>query len=116
MNRDIARARRPRVAAMTGDLTAQVLDWIDHRGEEMAGLLIRLVACQTENPPGRGLAECADLLRAEMGRAHHYANHGLVVEGDPLPVRLARSRTRKGQRERSGATRQAAPSPRYGRW
>jgi acetylornithine deacetylase/succinyl-diaminopimelate desuccinylase-like protein len=53
---------------MTGDLTAQMLDWIDHRGEEMAGLLIRLVACQTENPPGRGLAECADLLGGEMDR------------------------------------------------
>ncbi|MDQ7904630.1 serine hydrolase [Phytohabitans sp. ZYX-F-186] len=34
----------------------------------MADLLIRLVAFETENPPGRDLAECAELLRAEMDR------------------------------------------------
>lgn len=43
-----------------------VLTWLDGRADEMAELLIRLVACETENPPGRGLAECADLLRDAM--------------------------------------------------
>jgi acetylornithine deacetylase/succinyl-diaminopimelate desuccinylase-like protein len=47
---------------------AQVLDWIDHRADEMADLLIRLVACETENPPGRALAECVELLGEEMDR------------------------------------------------
>ena len=47
---------------------AQVQAWIDHRAEQMADLLIRLVACETENPPGRGLAECAEVLREEMDR------------------------------------------------
>lgn len=50
------------------DLVAQVPDWIDRRAEEMSDLLIRLVACETENPPGRGLAECAEVLRAAMER------------------------------------------------
>jgi hypothetical protein len=30
-----------------------------------------------------------------VGRTYHYANHDLVVVGDPLPVRLRRSRARK---------------------
>jgi succinyl-diaminopimelate desuccinylase len=42
--------------------------WIDERADEMAELLVRLVACETENPPGRGLAECAEVLREEMER------------------------------------------------
>lgn len=53
---------------MSDRASAQVRDWIDHRADEMAGLLARLVACETENPPGHGLAECADLLRQEMDR------------------------------------------------
>jgi succinyl-diaminopimelate desuccinylase len=53
---------------MADRATAQVLEWIDHRKDEMAGLLARLVACETENPPGRGLAECAELLREQMDR------------------------------------------------
>src|SRR6266496_3056266 len=48
--------------------TAEVRAWIDRRADEMADLLIRLVACETENPPGRGLAECAELLREAMDR------------------------------------------------
>lgn len=47
---------------------ARVRAWIDERADEMAGLLIRLVACETENPPGRNLAECAEMLREEMDR------------------------------------------------
>ena len=30
-----------------------------------------------------------------VGRTHHYANHDLAVAGDPLPMRLRRSRARK---------------------
>jgi len=47
---------------------ALVQVWIDERADEMAELLVRLVACETENPPGRGLAECAEVLRQEMDR------------------------------------------------
>ena len=50
------------------DHATEVQAWIDERADEMAELLIRLVACETENPPGRGLAECADVLREEMAR------------------------------------------------
>lgn len=42
--------------------------WIDERADELADLLARLVACETENPPGHGLAECADVLRDAMDR------------------------------------------------
>ena len=48
------------------DSAARAQAWIADRADEMAELLIRLVACETENPPGRGLAECADVLREEM--------------------------------------------------
>lgn len=41
-------------------------EWLERRADEMAGLLIRLVACETENPPGRNLAECANLLGDAM--------------------------------------------------
>jgi succinyl-diaminopimelate desuccinylase len=47
---------------------ARVRSWIEDRADEMAELLIRLVACETENPPGRGLAACADVLHEEMHR------------------------------------------------
>lgn len=47
---------------------ARVQAWIGERAEEMAGLLIRLVASETENPPGRNLAACAQLLSEEMDR------------------------------------------------
>jgi succinyl-diaminopimelate desuccinylase len=50
------------------DPAREVQAWIDERVDEMAELLTRLVACETENPPGRGLAECAEVLREEMGR------------------------------------------------
>lgn len=50
------------------DTAARLRAWIDDRADEMADLLIRLVACETENPPGRGLTECAEVLREEMDR------------------------------------------------
>jgi succinyl-diaminopimelate desuccinylase len=37
--------------------------WIESRAEEMAALVERLVAVNTENPPGRGLADCAEVVR-----------------------------------------------------
>lgn len=50
------------------DQAARTRAWIDERAEEVAELLIRLVACETENPPGRNLTECAEVLREEMDR------------------------------------------------
>ena len=41
-------------------------DWIDERAGEMAELLMRLVVVDTENPPGRGLFECAEVLAEAM--------------------------------------------------
>jgi succinyl-diaminopimelate desuccinylase len=43
-----------------------VAEWLEDRREEMAQLLMRLVAVDTENPPGRGLAECAAVLAEAM--------------------------------------------------
>src|SRR5882757_8123458 len=50
------------------DRTEQVRAWIDDHADELAELLIRLVAVESENPPGRNLAECAEVLRAAMDR------------------------------------------------
>ena len=47
---------------------ARAQAWIDERADEMADLLIRLVACETENPPGRNLTECAEVLHEQMVR------------------------------------------------
>jgi len=46
----------------------EVLAWLDRRADEIAELLVRLVACETENPPGRYLAGCAVLLGEAMDR------------------------------------------------
>ncbi len=50
------------------DFRDRVARWIEARAEEMAELLGRLVAIDTENPPGRGLAVCADVLRDALDR------------------------------------------------
>lgn len=42
--------------------------WIEDRADEMADLLMRLVAIDTQNPPGRGLPECARVLSDAMAR------------------------------------------------
>jgi succinyl-diaminopimelate desuccinylase len=42
--------------------------WVEARAGEMADLVEALVAVDTENPPGRGLAECASVLRAALQR------------------------------------------------
>jgi succinyl-diaminopimelate desuccinylase len=44
----------------------EVQAWLEPRAEEMAELLQQLVAVNTENPPGRGLRHCAELLRDAM--------------------------------------------------
>jgi succinyl-diaminopimelate desuccinylase len=48
------------------DRVEQVRAWLEPRAEEMAELLERLVAVNTENPPGRALGRCAGLLRDAM--------------------------------------------------
>lgn len=50
------------------DRVAAVHGWLEPRADEMAALLIELVAVDTENPPGRGLGACARLLREAMDR------------------------------------------------
>jgi acetylornithine deacetylase/succinyl-diaminopimelate desuccinylase-like protein len=45
-----------------GDLVG----WLEARSEAMAELLMRLVAVDTENPPGRALGRCAGLLIEAM--------------------------------------------------
>jgi succinyl-diaminopimelate desuccinylase len=52
---------------MLGGVT-DVERWIEDRGDELAELLMRLVAVDTENPPGRGLRECAAVLEEAMTR------------------------------------------------
>ncbi|MEU4833168.1 M20/M25/M40 family metallo-hydrolase [Streptosporangium sp. NPDC023615] len=47
---------------------ARVETWLDERAEEMACLLGRLVAVDSENPPGRGLGRCARILHEAMDR------------------------------------------------
>ena len=47
---------------------ARVQAWIGERADDMAGLVTRLVSCETENPPGRNLAQCAAILHEEMDR------------------------------------------------
>lgn len=41
-------------------------EWLDSRAGKMAALLQALVRVPTENPPGRGLGECARVLRDAM--------------------------------------------------
>jgi len=50
------------------DRVEQVRAWLEPRAEEMAELLLQLVAVNTENPPGRALGRCAGLLRDAMER------------------------------------------------
>jgi acetylornithine deacetylase/succinyl-diaminopimelate desuccinylase-like protein len=50
------------------DRRAAVLAWLDERAGEMVELLEALVRVRTENPPGRELGRCADLLRDELDR------------------------------------------------
>ena len=45
---------------------AEVQAWLDARADAMAALLEALVRIPTENPPGRDLGRCADVLRGAM--------------------------------------------------
>src|SRR5215207_408000 len=61
--------RRPRTLTTVTDRADELVQaWLEPRAEEMAELLMRLVAVDTENPPGRGLGRCAALLREAMDR------------------------------------------------
>jgi acetylornithine deacetylase/succinyl-diaminopimelate desuccinylase family protein len=48
--------------------TADIQTWLNARSDEMAALLIKLIAEDTENPPGRGLGQCARILHEAMDR------------------------------------------------
>lgn len=50
------------------DRAAEVQRWLAPRANEMAALVERLVAVDSENPPGRGLGRCAAVLRHSMAR------------------------------------------------
>ena len=45
-----------------------IADWLDERADEMAALVEALVRVPTENPPGRELARCADVLSEALDR------------------------------------------------
>ncbi|MBB6347491.1 acetylornithine deacetylase/succinyl-diaminopimelate desuccinylase-like protein [Nonomuraea muscovyensis] len=61
---------------------AEVEAWLDERAEDMAWLLERLVAVDSENPPGRALGRCARVLREEMDRLG-LSPEIIDVTGDP---------------------------------
>lgn len=48
--------------------SAEALDWIGSHADEMAALVEELVAIDTENPPGRNLRACAEVVRDAMSR------------------------------------------------
>src|SRR6266403_3087354 len=54
-------AKRVRGDAVSTD---QLLEWLRQHEEEMAALLVELVAIPTENPPGKNYGACADLLES----------------------------------------------------
>ena len=55
-----------------------VRQWLEQRAGEMAELVCRLVAVPTENPPGRDLRRCAELL------CHAFADLGVPAELIPV--------------------------------
>ena len=61
---------------------AEVRDWLEPRADDMAALLMRLVAIDTENPPGRGLGRC--------GRDLHDAMAGLGLSPELIELAPAR--------------------------
>ena len=50
------------------DRTTDVQTWLEQQADEMAALLEALVRVPTENPPGRELGRCADVLGDTLGR------------------------------------------------
>jgi len=73
--------------------------WIDDHADEMAEMLIGLVAVESENPPGRNLAECAEVLRVGMDRLGLGAE---VIEIEPSGTleqpRIVRGTTGEGDK------------------
>lgn len=63
---------------MTIDDSDRIRAWLEPRADEMAGLLGTLVAHETENPPGRGLRECARALTDALA--------GLGLDGELIGV------------------------------
>jgi succinyl-diaminopimelate desuccinylase len=69
-----------------------IADWLAARADEMAALVEALVRVPTENPPGRELARCADVLCEALDRLGfapeliqgHAAVRGTVGDGDVL--------------------------------
>lgn len=73
------------------DLLPPIEAAIDRDCAAMAELLAELVAIPTENPPGRSLAVCADVLQATLSRLG-FACERLAFEagdGTPRPVLIA---------------------------
>ncbi|HTT44780.1 MAG TPA: M20/M25/M40 family metallo-hydrolase [Thermoplasmata archaeon] len=52
--------------ALEGERIGQIREWVEDRADEMAEFLTRLIAEDTENPPGRGLRRCAGALLSQM--------------------------------------------------
>lgn len=59
---------------------AEVVSWIEGRADEMAGLVTRLIAIESENPPGRDLSRAAAVLHEALTAL------GLRPEVIPVPV------------------------------
>ena len=57
---------------------ADVLAWIEARSDEMAEFVTRLIAVDTENPPGRGVTQAAEMV--------HEALVGLGLHSEIIPV------------------------------
>lgn len=64
----VTRLQPPGLPKNPADRSAPVRAWLDQRAEEMASLLEDLVSVPTENPPGRELGRCAELLGDAMDR------------------------------------------------
>nr|WP_042190435.1 M20/M25/M40 family metallo-hydrolase [Kibdelosporangium sp. MJ126-NF4] len=56
--------------------------WVEQRADEMAELLVRLIAVDSENPPGRALGRCAEVVREAMT--------GLGISAEVIAVGPAR--------------------------
>ena len=65
-------------------MTAELQAWLDARAGAMAALLEALVRVPTENPPGRELERCAQVLLAamdELGLAPELIEDPVIVRG-----------------------------------
>ena len=77
---------------MATDHRTEPAGWLDARADEMAALVEALVRVPTENPPGRELGRCADVLCEALDRLgfapeliqRHAVVRGTVGDGDGL--------------------------------